>query len=132
MSIAEPDALQLVYAHGNGVTKSDFYDAFVSIRRGVFNTMDRKEHTRKRKLISHSFSAKAVVEFEPMIRTHVQALAKQWDRFCEVAKKGGSGPEGYGWEGRDGTVWFDCLPCEYTSICLFRSQLIGGPKGFAT
>ena len=49
LSISDPDALQIVYGHGTGTLKSDFYDAFVSIRRGLFNTRDRAEHTRKRK-----------------------------------------------------------------------------------
>ncbi|CAE6454831.1 unnamed protein product [Rhizoctonia solani] len=47
ISIADPEALQIVYAHGNGTLKTEFYDAFVSIRRGLFNTRDRTEHTRK-------------------------------------------------------------------------------------
>jgi hypothetical protein len=37
---------QVVYAHGNGTLKPEFYDAFVSIKRGLFNTRDRAEHTR--------------------------------------------------------------------------------------
>ncbi|CAE6424331.1 unnamed protein product [Rhizoctonia solani] len=47
ISIADPEALQIVYAHGNGTLKTEFYDAFVSIRRGLFNTRDRTEHTRR-------------------------------------------------------------------------------------
>ena len=43
VSIAEPDALALIYAHENGALKSEFYDAFVPIRRGIFNTRDRYE-----------------------------------------------------------------------------------------
>ncbi|KAG6815003.1 hypothetical protein H0H87_005926 [Tephrocybe sp. NHM501043] len=111
ISIADPEALPIVYAHGNGALKSDFYDAFVSIRRGVFNTRDRNEHARKRKIVSHIFSQKSVVEFEPHIRLHVQAIIAQWDRLFDHAVKGGSGPEGEGWHGKDGRLWLDCLPC---------------------
>jgi benzoate 4-monooxygenase len=56
ISISSPSAIPVVYGHGTGFTKADFYDAFVSIRRGLFNTRDRKEHTRKRKIVSHVFS----------------------------------------------------------------------------
>ena len=56
ISISSPLAIPIVYGHGTGFTKADFYDAFVSIRRGLFNTRDRKEHTRKRKIVSHVFS----------------------------------------------------------------------------
>ena len=112
LSIADPDALQVIYGHGNGTLKSNFYDAFVSIRRGVFNTRDRAQHARKRKIISHIFSPKSVIEFEPHIRLHVGTLIKQWDRLCDLAAKGLSGSEGEGgWTGKNGQLWLDCLPC---------------------
>lgn len=113
ISIADPDALAVVYAHGNGTTKTDFYDAFVSIQRGIFNVRDRNEHTRKRKIVSHIFSQKNVLEFEPNVRAHIKQFLQQWDRLFDMAVKGMSGSDGEGgWEGRDGRLWFDCLPCE--------------------
>ena len=121
MSIADPDALRIVYAHGNGCLKSDFYDAFVSIRQGlsIFNTRDRADHARKRKIVSNTFSPKSVLQFEPHVRQHIVELLRQWDRLAEGGKKGLSGEEGEGgWFGRDGWVWFDCLPCEPTPFYL--------------
>ena len=112
VSIAESDALAIVYAHGNGALKSEFYDAFVSIKRGIFNTRDRNEHTRKRKIISHIFSQKSVVEFEPQIRLYVKMFIHQWDRLYDLALKGESGSDGEGWKGEGGRLWLDCLPCE--------------------
>jgi len=101
--------------------KSDFYDAFVSIHRGLFNTRDRVDHARKRKIVSHIFSLKSVKEFEPYIRLHIGEFLRQWDKLAEGGKKGLSGKEGDGWFGRDGWVWFDCLPCEsalsYLDFC---------------
>lgn len=111
LSIADPDALQVVYGHGTGTLKSNFYDAFVSIQRGLFNTRSRSQHARKRKIVSHIFSQKSVLEFEPHVRSHLTMLFKQWDTLCERGLKGLSGDEGEGgWHGRDGRVWFDCLP----------------------
>lgn len=113
VSIADPDALAVVYAHGNGALKSPFYDAFVSIKRGLFNTRDRQEHTRKRKIIAHIFSQKSVIAFEPHIRLYVKQLLDQWDRLYDGAVKGQSGTDGEsGWVGRDGRLWLDLLPCE--------------------
>jgi benzoate 4-monooxygenase len=113
VSIADPTALPIVYAHGNGALKSDFYDAFVSIRRGLFNTRDRAEHTRKRKIVSNIFSPRSVLEFEPHVRTYIGQLLTQWDRLCAAGAKGISGDEGEGgWRGMNGRVWLDCLPCE--------------------
>lgn len=114
VSIADPDALQVVYAHGNGTLKSNFYDAFVSINRGLFNTRNRADHARKRKIVSHIFSQKSVLEFEPNVREYVGQLLGQWDRLCEAATMNRSGLEGEGgWFGKDGRLWLDCLPCEF-------------------
>jgi benzoate 4-monooxygenase len=64
ISIASEQGIPLVYAHGNGFLKAEFYDAFVSGVPGVFNTRDRVQHTRKRKIVAHAFSPAAVVRFE--------------------------------------------------------------------
>ena len=126
ISIADPNALAIVYAHGNGATKTNFYDAFVSIRRGIFNVRDRSEHTRKRKIISHIFSQKNVLEFEPHIRLHVRQLLQQWDRLSDMAVKGMSGNDGEGgWRGQNGRLWFDCLPCKLSSGVMAQSVLMG-------
>lgn len=58
-------------------------DAFVSIFRGLFNTRDRAEHTRKRKIVSHSFSQRSVAEFEPYIISTFGILLKKWDALSE-------------------------------------------------
>ena len=123
VSISDPDALQIVYAHGNGSLKSDFYDAFVSIHRGLFNTRDRADHARKRKIVSHIFSLKNVLEFEPYIRLHIEELLRQWDKLAAGGKKGLSGKEGDGWFGKDGRVWYDCLPCKLTPLCLAPAEV---------
>ena len=111
LSISDPDALQIVYGHGTGTLKSTFYDAFVSIQRGLFNTRSRVQHARKRKIVSNIFAQKNVLEFEPHVREHLGNLFQQWDKLCEGGKKGLSGEEGEGgWHGSDGRVWYDCLP----------------------
>ncbi|KAF9445726.1 cytochrome P450 monooxygenase [Macrolepiota fuliginosa MF-IS2] len=130
VSIADPDALTVVYAHGNGALKSNFYDAFVSIRRGVFNVRDRNEHTRKRKIISHIFSQKSVLEFEPQIRLYVGQFLQQWDRLYDMAVKGMSGDDGEGWVGRDGRLWLDCLPwANYLAFDIVGDLAFGAPFG---
>ena len=67
---------------------SEYYDAFVSIRRGLFNTRDRAEHTRKRKTVSHTFSAKSVGQFEQYMHHNLELLQKQWDQRA-ATKNGG-------------------------------------------
>jgi benzoate 4-monooxygenase len=69
----------------------DFYDPFVSIRRGLFNTRSRAEHTRKRKLVSHTFAPKSVLEFEPYIHQNLELFVKQWDKISATPLADGAG-----------------------------------------
>ncbi|KKK16622.1 benzoate 4-monooxygenase [Aspergillus rambellii] len=86
VSIADDAAIQAVYGHGNGFLKADFYDAFVSIRRGLFNTRDRAEHTRKRKTISHTFSMKSIGQFEQYIHGNIENFVKQWGHVADAER----------------------------------------------
>ncbi|KAI9871700.1 MAG: hypothetical protein M1830_002597 [Pleopsidium flavum] len=87
VSVADPDAIPIIYGHGNGFLKSQYYDAFVSIERGLFNTRDRAEHSRKRKTISHTFSTKSIGQFEQYMHHNLEMLVKQWDRLSANAPK---------------------------------------------
>ncbi|GBE89063.1 Benzoate 4-monooxygenase [Sparassis crispa] len=129
LSISDPAAIQEVYAHGNGSLKSNFYDAFVSIQRGLFNTRSRVDHARKRKIVANIFSHKSVLEFEPHVRLHVATLCNQWDRLYDLGAKGLSGTEGEGgWRGRDGRVWLDCLPWyNYLAFDIIGDLAFGAP-----
>ncbi|KAJ6633705.1 Benzoate 4-monooxygenase bphA [Pseudolycoriella hygida] len=91
VSIADDEAINSIYGHGNGFLKSyficsDYYDAFVSIRRGLFNTRDRAEHTRKRKIVSHTFSMKSVVQFEQYMLNNLEIFLSQWNRLSNLAR----------------------------------------------
>ncbi|TDL25279.1 cytochrome P450 monooxygenase pc-bph [Rickenella mellea] len=131
VSISDPEALQIVYAHGNGALKSDFYDAFFNIRRTLFTTRDRAEHTRKRKIVSHVFAPKSTREFEPHIRAHVGSLLRQWDRLADGGAKGEQGSDGQGgWKGHNGRVWLDALPWyNYLAFDIIGDLAFGSPFG---
>ncbi|GAA6034087.1 hypothetical protein JCM8097_000688 [Rhodosporidiobolus ruineniae] len=116
ISINDPVALPVVYAHGNGSLKTDFYDAFVASKnRGLFNTRDRGEHTRKRKIVSHTFAPKSVREFEPYINSTVRVLFKKWDALSDKAAKnpdmdtGKYGKHVKGYAVVDTLVWYNAL-----------------------
>ena len=47
----------------------------------MFNTRDREAHTRKRKTISHTFSARSIARFEQYIYGNLLELVKQWDEL---------------------------------------------------
>lgn len=113
ISINDADALPLVYGHGNGTLKPEFYDAFVAQGvgvRGLFNTRDRAEHSRKRKIVSNVFAQKNVLSFEPHILAALEKFTAQWDRMCAAGQRSERGPEQGGWHGDGERVWLDCLP----------------------
>ncbi|CUA74703.1 Benzoate 4-monooxygenase [Rhizoctonia solani] len=124
VSVADPKALEVIYAHGNGTLKTEFYDAFVSIHPGLFNTRDRAAHTRKRKLVSHIFSQQNVLLFEPHVRRHVRAFCAQWDMRCARATAGELP------DSRDGKSWFDVLPhLNFLAFDIIGDLAFGAPFG---
>ncbi|KAJ4327134.1 hypothetical protein N0V84_002396 [Fusarium piperis] len=121
-SIADDAAIPIIYGHGNGFLKSEYYDAFVSIRRGLFNTRDRAEHTRKRKLISHTFSTKSISQFEPYIHSNLELFVKQLDNLIA------SGPT-KDKQGRQEAL-IDCLPWfNYLAFDVIGDLAFGAPFG---
>ena len=88
----------------NRYENSEYYDAFVSIQRGLFNTRDRAEHTRKRKTVSHTFSQKSIGQFEQYMTYNLQELVKQWDRMSKTAISSGQQ-----WAEMDCLHWFNYL-----------------------
>ncbi|KAM5352762.1 hypothetical protein ACJ41O_005484 [Fusarium nematophilum] len=120
-SIFDDSAIPIIYGHGNGFLKSEFYDAFVSIRRGLFNTRDRVEHTRKRKLISHTFSAKSISQFEPYIHSNLELFVKQLDKLIINGQKRKDGR-------REALI--DCLPWfNYLAFDVIGDLAFGAPFG---
>ena len=135
VSIADPDAIEDIYGHGNGFLKSYFYDAFVNIDRGIFTTRERAEHTRMRKIVSHTFSAKSVSDFEPYITRAISELMGQLDVLWSTGRAGasttlnitndGKGPEGKREIAFDIAPWLGFLAFDIISDLSF-----GEPFGF--
>ncbi|PWY89076.1 p450-domain-containing protein [Aspergillus heteromorphus CBS 117.55] len=118
-SIADDAAIQAVYGHGNGFLKSDFYDAFVSIHRGLFNTRDRVEHSRKRKTVSHTFSMKSIGQFEQYIHGNVELFVQQWSRLAQTQR-----------DPRTGFVTLDALNWfNYLAFDIIGDLAFGAPFG---
>lgn len=116
VSVADLSAIPIIYGHGNGFLKSDYYDAFVSIERGLFNTRDRAEHTRKRKTISHTFSTKSIGQFETYMNQNLQTFVRQWDAISN--------------NGHGRFVKLDCLHWfNYLAFDIIGDLAFGAPFG---
>jgi benzoate 4-monooxygenase len=103
ISIASGQGTPLVYAHGNVFLKAEFYDAFVSGVPGVFNTRDRVQHTRKRKIVAQTFSPAAVVRFERHMAENLEAWVRQLDMIAASAQ------EKDGYQGVNMMPWCTCI-----------------------
>lgn len=74
--------------HGNGFLKSDFYYAFDNIEDNIFTTRDRTKHSRKRKIVSHMFSPKSMLGFEPYITKALTVYGHQMEQLIEHGRAG--------------------------------------------
>lgn len=119
VSIADDTAIQAVYGHGNGFLKSDYYDAFVSIRRGLFNTRDRAEHTRKRKTVAHTFSAKSIGQFEQYIHHNIELFVTQLTKLSNLQRNPRTG-----YASIDALNWFN-----YLAFDIIGDLAFGAPFG---
>ncbi|KAI0403420.1 cytochrome P450 [Xylaria palmicola] len=118
VSIADDEVIPIIYGHGNGFLKAEFYDAFVSIKRGLFNTRNRAEHTRKRKMVSHTFAPKSVSQFEPYIAENLETFVNRWDELAEKSPRG------------DKTAHVDCLNWfNYVAFDTIGDLAFGAPFG---
>lgn len=82
ISILDPRAPNEVYGHGANMMKEGFYDAGAGVHRNLADTRDKPEHQAKRKMLAHTFAAKTVVGFEPVLVNTLSAFMTQLDRHA--------------------------------------------------
>lgn len=84
ISINDADAIPLIYGHGGGAfLKSDYYHAFVAGAPSVFSTIDKSDHSRKRRLASHAFSIRSLKSLAPFVHEIVQGFAYKMDNVAD-------------------------------------------------
>lgn len=113
VSIADPDALQVLYSSTSGALKSDMYNSLVQFggTPSSLATRSREDHARKRKFIAPALSMRSILEYQPVVSKYQQLLVHHWDRMCADAKEGKGGRAGAQiWTAGEGRAWFDCMP----------------------
>ncbi|OQE11322.1 hypothetical protein PENFLA_c072G04756 [Penicillium flavigenum] len=98
ISINVAQAAHEVYGHKTGFLKADFYDVFVQVKPGLFNTREVEVHQRKRKFLNPAFSARALREFEP----HMDEEIRLWKSRMLDMTTGTSAKV-------DFSIWSKCL-----------------------
>ncbi|CAE6434675.1 unnamed protein product [Rhizoctonia solani] len=128
ISIADPGALETIYGHGSGALKSDFYLTFQNgPKTNTFTTLDRAEHSKKRRRLANMFSPQNVLAFEPRVRSHIRQLCAQWDLKCKDAANGISGPNWVSWNGQATTNV--CAQFSYLAFDIIGDLALGSPFG---
>ncbi|KAF8704735.1 Cytochrome P450 monooxygenase, partial [Rhizoctonia solani] len=128
ISIADPDALEIVYGHSSGLLKSEFYEILQSAEtKDVFSARDKVVHTMKRKRIANIYSAQNVLSFEPRVKEHIRRFYIQLDNRCEQALKGKSG---FNWSVQKGRAVLNICPqFAYLSFDIISDLALGVPFG---
>jgi benzoate 4-monooxygenase len=60
-----------------------WYDASLITTRSIFTSRDRAEHSRKRKVVAHSFAPQSMRNFEPFIHSWLKVFLKKWDDIAD-------------------------------------------------
>ncbi|OGM47384.1 hypothetical protein ABOM_003803 [Aspergillus bombycis] len=85
LSFSNAKACKEIYSHGAPVVKAELYSNLGNGVPSMFQIIGKAEHGKRRKLLSHVFSAKQIYDKEP----RVIKLAKALCRNLEIKARGG-------------------------------------------
>ncbi|KAF5672009.1 cytochrome P450 monooxygenase [Fusarium heterosporum] len=83
VSISDPTAVQTIYAHNSGFTKSDFYTVQQTINKSgkrlitLFTSQDERFHSKLRRAVSNAYAMSTLVQFEPFVDSTTTNFFKQ-------------------------------------------------------
>ncbi|CAE6438968.1 unnamed protein product [Rhizoctonia solani] len=127
ISISDPDALEAVYKHGNGLLKSDYYEMFKLGEHGIFSTQDKAEHSVMRRRIAHIFNPQNILSYESRVRNNIRRFVTQWDLRCQQASEGRSG---FNWRSEGGRAILNVCPqLAYLAFDLIGDLALGSSFG---
>lgn len=76
VSFSDPRAYRDIYGHGSSILKDNFYEQIADEHPSIAQTTKKAEHTRKRKALSHIFSAKGITAMEPRVLHAIEKLCR--------------------------------------------------------
>ncbi|KAF2690632.1 cytochrome P450 [Lentithecium fluviatile CBS 122367] len=99
LSINSATALKSVYGFRSNVRKADFYTAFPATKDtyNVHSSIDKMQHARKRRVMSHAFSDQAIKSLERYILANVRTACRLLGEKREGAGTGAQGEKKDGW-----------------------------------
>ncbi|KAJ5113698.1 benzoate 4-monooxygenase cytochrome P450 [Penicillium angulare] len=82
LSFADVAAIKDIYGHYSPCRKDDMYNLTAGSHGNMLNVVDRDEHARKRRMLSHAFSTKNLENWEFKIREKTEHFVKHIDQCC--------------------------------------------------
>ncbi|KAI1394589.1 hypothetical protein F4819DRAFT_262168 [Hypoxylon fuscum] len=85
LSFSTTSAIRSIYGHSTPCTKGDMYTVQAGSHSNITDAVNKSEHARKRRLLSHTFATRNLEQWEFKVADKVQRLVHQFDRICEDA-----------------------------------------------
>jgi cytochrome P450 len=82
LSYSDPNAIKDIYGHGTSCIKDRFYSETAGSHAHLADVVDKKEHARKRKVLSSAYAVKNLEEWEFKVAEVSAKLIKAFDKRC--------------------------------------------------
>ncbi|KAF2642295.1 benzoate 4-monooxygenase cytochrome-like protein P450 [Massarina eburnea CBS 473.64] len=123
LSINTSSALKTIYGFRSNVRKADFYTAFPANKNtvNVHSSINKIQHARKRRVMSHAFSDQAIKSLERYILANVRTACRLLGESIDKS----DGGEGKGW----GEKWNVANWCNWTVFDIMGDLVFGKAFG---
>ncbi|KAL6806455.1 cytochrome P450 [Trichoderma sp. SZMC 28013] len=82
LSFSTPDAIRAIYGHNTPCIKGGTYVTAAGTHPSLLDVVDKQEHARKRRILSHAFATRNLEQWEFKVTDKVQKLVAQFDLLC--------------------------------------------------
>ncbi|KAJ9660306.1 hypothetical protein H2198_002614 [Neophaeococcomyces mojaviensis] len=92
VSVADPEAMKLIYGLNKGFSKSKFYHVQQNVSQGkplenIFNTTREDFHAAIKRPVAHAYSMTSLVQYEPFVDTTSQLFCRKLaQEFAETGR----------------------------------------------
>lgn len=89
ISVADPEAVKIIYSIKTGFTKTDFYSPFapnISPHGDHFTQLDEKKHAERRRYVNNIYSMSTILEGEKYIDGCTDVFLNKMAKFAEEGK----------------------------------------------
>lgn len=85
LSFSDVKAIKDIYGHSTSCIKGDDYRLQAGPHSHLLNTLDKEDHSRKRRIVSHAFATRNLEGWEDKVADKTLRLVQQFDKSCVVA-----------------------------------------------